>query len=197
MKRLAWSGLSISLVLVLDRAYSVKSPSGMRSQAAARSIAIATALAFVAIAAAGCSTMTDVIANYEQGKGTVGVYLVSVDQAWSLAKTVLREAGAGPIEENRSTGYMLAEFGVWTSLSLGPGGWGGTLVGIWVSDGVNSHEAKITIVTKQRAQPSASLRITEMTLHDRLTVHAKRVLLYGGEAFRHPRPAMRGPSTPR
>src|SRR5438132_645559 len=67
-------------------------------------------IALVSLLVAGCATFVNLQADREAGKGTARTYVVSMDDAWRISKTVLRWEGGNAIEENREGGYMMTEF---------------------------------------------------------------------------------------
>jgi len=72
------------------------------------------------LSSCGFSTfnISDVLQEKQDGGGTARVYPLTMEQAWSIARTVLRWEGAGTIEEHRAAGWMItsgsdAVMGVW------------------------------------------------------------------------------------
>ncbi len=105
----------------------------------------------------GCATMSDVVRS--KAEGTSEVYPVNADQAWDIAKTVLRWEGADEIEEHRKEGYMLASSGM-DMISYG------TVMGAWI-DSIDQNNTKVTVVTKRRLAMSLATTLTEKTFHIR------------------------------
>ena len=105
----------------------------------------------------GCATMADVVTAKDEG--TSQVYPVSPDQAWEIAKTVLRWEGSDTIEEHRAEGYML------TSSGLNLISWG-AVMGVWV-DPIDQNQTKVTVVTKRRLSLNIATTLTETTFHKR------------------------------
>lgn len=105
----------------------------------------------------GCATMGDVVTAKDEG--TSQVYPVSADQAWEIAKTVLRWEGSDAIEEHRAEGYML------TSSGLNLISWG-AVMGVWV-DPIDQNQTKVTAVTKRRIAINVATTLTETTFHKR------------------------------
>ncbi len=117
-------------------------------------------LAFAVVLGSGCATLNDVVAARESGReGTTKVYPVKPDQAWDIAKTVLRWEGADAIEEHRAQGYMLTSSGM-NLVSMG------AVMGAWV-EAVAPDSSKVTIVTKRRVQTNLFTTLTEGTFHRR------------------------------
>ncbi len=120
-------------------------------------------LTMIVLAAAinsGCATLNDVVAAKESGReGTAQVYPVKPDQAWDIAKMVLRWEGADAIEEHRAQGYMLTSSGM-NLVSMG------AVMGAWVEP-VPPASSKVTIVTKRRVQTNIFTTLTEGTFHKR------------------------------
>lgn len=106
---------------------------------------------------AGCATMSDVIKSKDEG--TVKVYPVNADQAWEIARTVLRWEGADAIEEHRNEGYMLTSSGM-NLVSYG------AVMGTWIEP-VDKDNTKVTVVTKRRLATNLATTLTETTFHKR------------------------------
>ena len=107
----------------------------------------------------GCQTLNDVVAA--KNKGTEGIsveYQVSKDQAWDIAKNVLRWEGVDAIEERRDQGYLVTStgMGVFTA---------GTVIGVWVENGSNNNQTKVTVITKRRIVTNIITSLTEGTFH--------------------------------
>lgn len=105
----------------------------------------------------GCATMADVVTAKDEG--TSQVYPVSPDQAWEIAKTVLRWEGSDAIEEHRAEGYML------TSSGMDLVSWG-AVMGAWVEP-IDANHTKVTVVTKRRLSLNVATTLTEATFHKR------------------------------
>ncbi len=102
-----------------------------------------------------CASMSDVLKSKDEG--TSQVYSVSFNQAWDIAKTVLRWEDCEQIEEQKDEGYMLTT--IQSLLS------GGTLIGVWVeSSGSNT---KVTVVTKRKSQTQLLTGLSESAFHER------------------------------
>ena len=109
----------------------------------------------------GCSSINDVIKAKQDGsEGTSKEYPVTQDQAWSIAKTVLRWEGSDAIEEHRDQGYMVTS----TGMSIGTAG---TVMGVWVEKGAQASDIKVTVVTKRRIKLDLITSLTESTFHKR------------------------------
>jgi hypothetical protein len=123
-------------------------------------IVLVAALCVAATLSGGCATLNDVVEAKESGReGTSQVYPVTPDQAWDIAKTVLRWEGADAIEEHRAQGYMLTSSGM-NLVSMG------AVMGAWVEP-VPPSSSKVTIVTKRRVQTNIFTTLTEGTFHNR------------------------------
>ena len=109
----------------------------------------------------GCSSINDVINAKQNGtEGTTKEYPVTQDQAWNIAKTVLRWEGTDAIEEHRDQGYMVTS----TGMSIGTAG---TVIGVWVEKGAAQNGTKVIVVTKRRITINAITSLTEGTFHKR------------------------------
>ncbi|MBC7681654.1 MAG: hypothetical protein H7172_04920 [Ferruginibacter sp.] len=116
---------------------------------------------FCAAFSSGCtSMMSEVVAAKEHGtEGVTVEYPVTEIQAWDIAKTVLREAGAQAIEEHRAEGYML-------TTSPNTLGVSGALVGVWIRKGSTSTTA-VTVISKRQIKSALFVAPTETRLQDR------------------------------
>ena len=114
-----------------------------------------------AVFSSGCtSMMSEVVAAKEHGsEGLTVEYPITQNQAWDIAKAVLREAGAQAIEEHRAEGYML-------TTSPNTLGVSGALVGVWISTGSASKTA-VTVISKRQIKSALFVAPTETKLHDR------------------------------
>jgi hypothetical protein len=74
--------------------------------------AIGCTLVMAVLGMVGCSTLSDVVQEKDQGGGTVQVYPIDTDQAWKIAMTVFRWEGSDAIEEHRDQSYMLTSSGM-------------------------------------------------------------------------------------
>jgi hypothetical protein len=102
--------------------------------------------------------MSEVVAAKAQGSEGVTVeYPITENQAWDIAKTVLREAGAQAIEEHRAEDYMLTS-------SPNTLGVSGALVGVWISKGGGSTTA-VTVISKRQIKSALFVAPTETKLH--------------------------------
>lgn len=112
-----------------------------------------------AVLSSGCtSLMSEVVAAKAQGNEGVTVeYPITESQAWDIAKTVLREAGAQAIEEHRAEAYMLTS-------SPNTLGVSGALVGVWISKGGASTTA-VTVISKRQIKSALLVAPTETKLH--------------------------------
>lgn len=114
-----------------------------------------------AVFSSGCtSMMSEVVAAKENGsEGLTVEYPVTESQAWEIAKTVLREAGAQAIEEHRDQAYML-------TTSPNTLGVSGALVGVWIRQGGGSTTA-VTVISKRQIKSALFVAPTESKLQDR------------------------------
>jgi len=114
-----------------------------------------------AVFSSGCtSLMGEVIAA--KANGTEGVtveYPITENQAWDIAKAVLREAGAQAIEEHRDQAYML-------TTSPNTLGVSGALVGVWIRQSGTSTTA-VTVISKRQIKSALFVAPTESKLQDR------------------------------
>jgi hypothetical protein len=104
-----------------------------------------------------CSTMADVVDHKHEG--TAMVYELTSDQAWELAKVVLRTEGADAIEEHRDQGYMLTSSGS-NFYSRG------AVMGAWVEP-YSGNRMVVTVLTKRRVKTNLFTTLTEGTFHRR------------------------------
>ncbi|WP_394790144.1 hypothetical protein [Rhodoferax sp.] len=114
-----------------------------------------------AVFSSGCtSMMSEVVAAKEHGsEGLTVEYPITENQAWGIAKTVLREAGAQAIEEHREQAYML-------TTSPNTLGVSGALVGVWIGKGRASGTA-VTVISKRQIKSALFVAPTESKLQDR------------------------------
>lgn len=109
----------------------------------------------------GCtSMMSEVVAAKEHGtEGVTVEYPVTEIQAWDIAKTVLRDAGAQAIEEHPAEGYML-------TTSPNTLGVSGALVGVWIHQASTTTTA-VTVISKRQIKSALLVAPTETRLHNR------------------------------
>jgi len=107
----------------------------------------------------GCAnTFGDLVRSKVEGEGMSRVYKVNVDQAWEIAKRVLKWEGAGDIKENRSEGYMLMKGGAdWF--------YKGTLIGVWIEP-IDQVQSKVTVITKSKRSVDTFRRLSETDFHE-------------------------------
>ena len=118
--------------------------------------------------AAGCVTVTDVVR--EKDEATARRYPVTADQAWDIAKTIFRWAGAERLVEHRADGYMLASD---TDDSRAEG----TVMAAWVErdpDGVT----RVSVRTRTRMLLNPAALLTEEGFHRRF-LQAMRLVQEG------------------
>lgn len=122
-----------------------------------RPLLLSTALV-CAVFSSGCtSMMSEVIAAQKQGtEGLTVEYPVTENQAWEIAKTVLRAAGAQAIEEHRDENYLLTT----SPHTLGVSG---ALVGVWIRKGSASSTA-VTVISKRQIKSALFVAPTEARL---------------------------------
>lgn len=120
---------------------------------------MALVLGVFVLLATGCTTMSQVISEKQEGGGTTRTYPVSLDDAWKIGIQVFRWEGAGPIEEHKADGYMLTEAGM-NFYSYG------TFMGAWFVP-LAPTETRVTVVTKRRLKTNAFTVLTESTFHSR------------------------------
>ena len=138
----------------------------------------------IGICIAGCTTMGDVVRSRERGEGTSKVYPVNADQAWEIAKTVLRLERTEIVEEHRLEGYMLA------SSEESPVSWG-AMVGVWIEP-VNSESTKVTFVVKRKNPIVVFIPVTEAIFHDHFELAAR---MKTGKSITPASPATKSQST--
>jgi len=125
-----------------------------------RSILFCAALACAAFSSGCASVMSEVVAAKAQGTEGVTVdYPITENQAWDIAHTVLRDAGAQAIEDHRAEGYML-------TTSPNTLGVSGALVGVWVRKSSASTTA-VTVISKRQIKSALLVSPTESQLQDR------------------------------
>ncbi len=112
---------------------------------------------------AGCSTMSDVVKDKNQGMSKI--YPVNFEQAWDIAKTVFRWDGSDAIEEHKKDGYMLTSSGI-NLVSYG------AVMGAWIEP-VGKDKTKVTVVTKRRISVNLATTLTETTFHKRFAQAVK------------------------
>src|SRR6266705_3018420 len=108
---------------------------------------------------ASCQTLSDVVQAKAQGGGTTQVSPVETDQAWTIAKTVLRWEGSDAIEEHRDQGYMLTRSGM-NFVSAG------AVMGAWVEP-AGRGQTHVPVVTKRRMVTNVAPTLTETTFQKR------------------------------
>ncbi len=118
----------------------------------------------------GCSTLNSVIEAKEDGKGTVKVYDINMDDAWTLAKKSFRWGGADAIEEYKEEGYMLTSKGMNLVSS-------GSVMGAWLEK-VDDDKTRVTVITKRRISTNIATGMTEDKFH-RLFAKGSEILKSG------------------
>ena len=114
---------------------------------------------------AGCLTLADVPRFKSEGRAET--YPVTVDEAWTLARSVFRWGGADVIEEHRPEGYMLTTTGANVARR-------GTLMGAWVEP-VDVTHTRVTVVMKRPMQTSVFITMTEAKFHQRFAESVDRL----------------------
>lgn len=101
------------------------------------------------IITSGCSygTLADVISDHAKGKGKSQIYSVDSNQAWDIAKVILRQwMGADAIEEHKEEGYLLASAGpISTFLCDSDGG----VIGIWIGH-IDKNNTRVTAISRRK-----------------------------------------------
>jgi hypothetical protein len=117
--------------------------------------------AWILVCAVGCANKQDVVISKLHGRGTERVYPLTVDQAWTISKTILQLEPTDPIEEHRSEGYMLTSS---DTGSLSPG----TYMGVFV-ERQGPAAAKVTFVTRRRTPTQAHAALGEGAFHEKFS----------------------------
>ena len=122
-----------------------------------------------AIVSSGCaSVMSEVIAAKKQGTEGITVdYPVTENQAWDIAKAVLRDSGGQAIEEHRADAYMLTA----SPASLGVSG---ALVGVWIRQS-GPATTSVTVISKRQIKSALLVAPTESKIHDRIAQAVERM----------------------
>ena len=110
-----------------------------------------------AFVVAGCANISDALKAKDEG--SVTTYNVDFEQAWKIARTVLRWEDAETIEEHKDENYMVTTVGQ-NFVSAG------SVVAVWVEPADKSN-TKVTIVTKRKMQTNIATGLTESTFHRR------------------------------
>jgi hypothetical protein len=114
----------------------------------------------------GCAnTFSDLVRSKEEGKGTSRVYKVSVDQAWEIAKKVLKWEGIDDIRENRSEGYMVIESGETLFYKV-------NLMGVWIEP-IDKVQSKVTVITRSKTSVDTFLGLSETGFHENFALFAQ------------------------
>jgi hypothetical protein len=114
----------------------------------------------------GCAnTFSDLVRSKEEGKGTSRVYKVNVDQAWEIAKRVLKWEGMDDIKENRSEGYVVIKSGSTLFYKI-------TLMGVWIEP-VDKVQSKVTVITKSKTSVDTFLGLSETDFHELFALFAQ------------------------
>jgi hypothetical protein len=108
----------------------------------------------------GCKTVTmgDVIADHQAGGGSSVTYPVDLDQAFEIARTVLKWEVGEHIDSHHDERHLLVhapENGIYSD----------TFIGVWVDD-VSAGSTKVTAITR-RMKPLGATALTERTFHRR------------------------------
>jgi len=106
---------------------------------------------------ASCSTLNSVVKAKEEGKGTVEIYDVNMEDAWTLAKKSFRWGGADAIEEYKEEGYMLTSKGMNLVSS-------GSVMGAWIEP-ARDGKTKVTVISKRRISTQIATGLTEGKFH--------------------------------
>ncbi len=114
----------------------------------------------------GCAnSFSELVRSKEEGKGTSRVYKVNVDQAWEIAKKVLRWEGADEIRENRSEGYMVIQTGDTWLYKV-------NMLGVWVEP-VDQTQSKVTVIARSKTSVDSFLGLTEKGFHEHFALLAQ------------------------
>ena len=103
-----------------------------------------------------CATKRDVVVSKIKGRGAEHVYPVTIDQAWTISKTILELEPSEGIEEHRADGYMLAND---SNSSVAPT----TYMGVFIERDVAG--AKVTFVTRRRTPMQSYASLTGEGFH--------------------------------
>ena len=107
----------------------------------------------------GCQSINDVMIAKQNGTdGTSLEYEVTKDDAWNIAKAVLRWRGVEGIEEHKDQNYMVTSTGV----SIGTAG---TVIGVWIENGSSTNLTKVTVITKRKIATNLITSMTEGGFH--------------------------------
>ncbi|HEX9294884.1 MAG TPA: hypothetical protein VF881_03595 [Polyangiaceae bacterium] len=123
----------------------------------AQRVLLAISICLLCLSASACANRQDVLVSKRQGHGAARVYPVTVDQAWSISKTILHLEATDAIEEHRPEGYLL------TSQDMGPLS-AGTYIGIFV-EAEGARASKVTFVARRRTPTQAYAAITPDQFH--------------------------------
>ena len=128
-----------------------------------RGILLACSLTLVLAAAGpltGCKTVTmgDVMDERKAGGGSSVTYPVDLDQAYEIARTVLKWEVGEHIDSHRDTRHMLVH-------APDNGVYSDTFIGVWVDDASTGY-TKVTAITR-RMRPLGATALTERTFHRR------------------------------
>jgi hypothetical protein len=119
-----------------------------------------------ALAASGCSTVSDVRAD--RGTGVIVNYAAPFDQMWSALPSVLKELGLKVASENMAEGYMLIESGGSTY------GWGDSAI-LFVERIGTKGNCRVEVAPKGTLGVNLSLSDWPKRIHDRLAQRFKRL----------------------
>ncbi len=131
--------------------------------------------ALLVLCFAACATKRDVVVSKIKGRGTERVYPVSVDQAWTISKAILRLEPTEAIEEHRAEGYMLTND---SSSTLAPS----TYMGVFIER--DAEGAKVTFVTRRRTPTQSYASLTEGGFHRKFAELLALVAAVGSPACR-------------
>jgi hypothetical protein len=119
-----------------------------------------------ALAAGGCSTISDPRAN--RGTGVIVSYVAPYDQMWATLPVVLKELGLKVAGENMTEGIMRVESGG-SSFSWGDG------ATIYVERiGTRGH-TRVEVTTKGTLGVNLTVGDLAKQIHDRLALHFRRL----------------------
>lgn len=134
----------------------------------------------LSVAAVGCASMSDVIAERNEGGGTVRTYAAPAVVVHAESRDALLEAGAEEVREYPT--HFTAEAGM-SAFSMGA-------LGALFIEPVGAYETRVTVVVKRRVATNLVTPFDEDDVHRRLATRLSRRPLWPV-----PAPSVR-PATP-
>jgi hypothetical protein len=104
------------------------------------------------------TTMGDVMEDRKAGRGSSVIYPIDLDQAFDIARTVLKWEVGEHIDSHRDERHMLVHV-------VDNGIHSDTFIGVWVDDASVGY-TKVTAITR-RMKPLGPTALTERTFHRR------------------------------